>query len=501
MSILLDQPGTTPTIAEARVPDIHSAVGASRRLSCLTVYALLPLATAVFLSFLAPMFAWDTRFVDRPIVVFVVGMIMLSIAFVGFALSMKRRRAAASTHASRAVLLVFAAGLIARLILIPTAPILEDDHYRYMWDGAVTATGQNPYTYPPARFVSAPGIKELLESVALEPTPFPPGFERLATDGRSTIVRINNPHITTIYPPLAQVAFAIGQWLTPWRIEGWKQVILAAESITFLLLLGGLRAGALPMTWSALYWWNPLVLKEFASSAHMDALLMPFLAGALWMLLVNRVRFMAVLLAGAAAIKFWPLLIVPALLRCNRAAIVTGAMISVTALALVLPQLLLIGSDAGLIRYATDWQRNALAFPMILAALALIVDDPAALARLCVAAALAGLAARQWFRDVGTPKDRLAAAGTLVVLLCLLSPTGYPWYSLWIVPFAVFQPRLSWLLLMAAAPAYYLGFWFQANDSEAQWFWVAPLLSAGPAWLALISEWHVTRRGTVPTDG
>jgi hypothetical protein len=40
-------------------------------------------------------------------------------------------------------------GLFARIILIPSAPILEDDFYRYLWDGAVTANEFNPYTFSP----------------------------------------------------------------------------------------------------------------------------------------------------------------------------------------------------------------------------------------------------------------------------------------------------------------------------------------------------------------
>ena len=40
-------------------------------------------------------------------------------------------------------------GLFARLILIPSSPILEDDFYRYLWDGAVTANEFNPYVYSP----------------------------------------------------------------------------------------------------------------------------------------------------------------------------------------------------------------------------------------------------------------------------------------------------------------------------------------------------------------
>ena len=40
-------------------------------------------------------------------------------------------------------------GLFARLILIPSSPILEDDFYRYIWDGAVTASEFNPYSLSP----------------------------------------------------------------------------------------------------------------------------------------------------------------------------------------------------------------------------------------------------------------------------------------------------------------------------------------------------------------
>ncbi len=463
--------------------------------------AAFPLTTAGYLVAMAPSFAWNIRFGDRPILQFIGGMTLLSIVFVGLVLRLQRRPTASPARAGSGVALVFIAGLIARLVLLPTTPILEDDHYRYLWDGAVTAAGQNPYAYPPARFVSPPGIAALLDSLALDPTPPPPGFEQLTADGQATLVRINNPHIATIYPPPAQLAFAIGHWLTPWRIEGWKLVILAAETIAFALLLGGLRAAGLPMPWAAIYWWNPLVLKEFANSGHMDALLMPLLAGALWMLLANRLWIMAGFIACAGAVKFWPLLIAPVLMRRSRAAVVAGGMVAVIAMALLLPQLLQIGPEAGLNRYTLDWERNALAFPLLAAALGPLVSDPAGGARLIVAAVLIGLVVRRWFRAAVAPRDRLATAGTVVLLLCLLSPTGYPWYSLWLAPFAVFQPRLSWVLLMAAAPAYYLGFWFQLHASEAAWRWIAPLLSAGPAWLALIREWDVAQRVKTSADG
>lgn len=449
--------------------------------------ALIPIATALFLAVMAPRFVWEIRLGDRPIALFAIGMAIVSITFLGWALRLTSGRDR-RMRSGRALWLVFAVGLIARIMLIPSTPILEDDFYRYQWDGAVTAAGKNPFPYPPARFVTAPGIDRLLATVGLAPTPPPKGYETLARAGRETLLRVNNPHIATIYPPLAQLGFAAGHLLTPWQLTGWKIVILTAEMLTFVLLLGALRAGRLPLIWSSLYWWHPLALKEFANSAHMDALLLPFLGGALWMVIAGRTRLMALFMAGAAAVKFWPLLIVPTLLRRSRAAIVTGVMIGLLALLLVSPQLVAASANSGLSRYAADWQRNALVFPGLVAAFGLVARDAAALARLLVAGIVMGWVAWAWSRDHAAPLDRIRAASTAILLLILLGPTGYPWYALWLLPFAVVQPRLPLLVLLASAPGYYLDFWFQIRANSADWTWIAPLVSAGPVWLALVTE-------------
>ena len=44
---------------------------------------------------------------------------------------------------------IVAAGLAARLVLLLSAPILEDDYQRYLWDGAITANGKSPYAVSP----------------------------------------------------------------------------------------------------------------------------------------------------------------------------------------------------------------------------------------------------------------------------------------------------------------------------------------------------------------
>jgi len=40
-------------------------------------------------------------------------------------------------------------GIVFRAMFLGSTPIYEDDWNRYLWDGAVTAQGINPYTFPP----------------------------------------------------------------------------------------------------------------------------------------------------------------------------------------------------------------------------------------------------------------------------------------------------------------------------------------------------------------
>lgn len=42
-------------------------------------------------------------------------------------------------------------GLAMRLVWFATAPPLEDDFYRYLWDGAAVASGRSPYALSPAQ--------------------------------------------------------------------------------------------------------------------------------------------------------------------------------------------------------------------------------------------------------------------------------------------------------------------------------------------------------------
>ncbi len=60
------------------------------------------------------------------------------------------------TGAARYVLVTaLLLGGVSRLALLFSTPILETDFYRYLWDGAVTATGHDPYRISPKHALAA----------------------------------------------------------------------------------------------------------------------------------------------------------------------------------------------------------------------------------------------------------------------------------------------------------------------------------------------------------
>jgi hypothetical protein len=442
------------------------------KLNAMTVLAL---GTAA----IAPAFDWSVPLAERPILPFASGLFAASLCFVVLGL----RRTGPASRA--ALVLAFAAGLVARFLLLPSTPILEDDFYRYLWDGAVVAQGLNPYAHAPLGLAVPPEVADALAAQGLRAAPPPADYQLLLAEGRGVLGRINHPHVTTIYPPLVQAAFGLAYGLAPWSLLGWKLVVLLAELATLGLLLGALRTLGQPLDRAALYWLNPLVLTVFANSAHMDALLLPALAGAAWLTAAGRTRASAYALAIGAAVKLWPLLLIPAALPRFRS-ITTGLLAGLLALLLLLPQLVAAGNSAGLGAYAGDWQRNALAFPLIQSLAGLVSDAPERLARLLVAGAIGAAALWYWQRGRDQPEARLDAFAALTGALLLLSPTGYPWYATWLLPFAVLRPRPWSLLLVGCAPAHYLAFHLQAVGRPDLEAWLPPLLGFGPAWAALL---------------
>jgi alpha-1,6-mannosyltransferase len=190
--------------------------------------------------------------------------------------------------------LIFLVAFGARLVLIPQTPTISDDIYRYVWDGRIQASGINPYRYAP----NDPAVASFRD--------------------RAIYPGINRKPVPTIYPPVAQGVFRLIYALHPDSVAWTKLALtlldLATMAILVILLI---RAGLRPER-VLLYAWHPLLILEVGHSGHIDVVAALFIVLALWARTANRSALSGVLFAGAALVKFYALVALPALIATPR---------------------------------------------------------------------------------------------------------------------------------------------------------------------------------------
>jgi alpha-1,6-mannosyltransferase len=306
-----------------------------------------------------------------------------------------------------ALLIILASAVLFRVVLLPARSTPSDDVYRYQWDGRAQRAHLNPYLVFPN--------SEELDWLQNPDHPEPPGGET-----------------PTIYPPLSELAFRLIE-----TVPGYKRVstILDLASAVMLMLL--LAAMKRPMHRVLVYAWNPTVLISFAMSGHFDSLAIVTFLAALFFLVTNRPALSTGALALSFLSKFFPALLLLTFLKRVRLAHV-GLFVSLI-LACYVPFLnagwhLLDGAR----NYARDWVNNGSLFHLLR----------------FVAGSRAGgelIAALMMLAVIGfLAKRRAAPLWSSLVLtggVLLLSPTAYPWYFTWSIPFLCFYPSGAWLLM------------------------------------------------------
>ncbi|MEM9355038.1 MAG: glycosyltransferase 87 family protein [Pseudomonadota bacterium] len=360
---------------------------------------------------------------------------------------------------------IIAGGIILRLLMFWTVPALETDLYRYLWDGAVVAIGHNPYAYAPGG-LEASGVPQSLRDLALEA-----GYIH---------ERINQQDLRTIYPPVAQVFFAVAYLAETWSITAWRLVCLLCELTTLWLLLRLLDELGRSRLWLAIYWWNPLIIKELMNSAHMEAVLVPFLLAAVLLAVTKRNIFSCLMLALAAGIKIWPVLLLPLVLRPLLAEphrlTMAVCLTSLCLLALALPPLLAgLDQKSGFVAYAAEWRRNGALNPLMEMLLHFALSPtgfadgalPNQIARGLVAIAAATIALLVALPRIRHEGDLVQRMTWVVLAVFLLSPAQYPWYLAWILPLMVLRDPLHGVQAATVIlPIYYASFYFRGHNIE-----------------------------------
>ena len=330
-------------------------------------------------------------------------------------------------------------GLALRLIFFESQPVHENDYKRYLWDGAVTASLENPYRFSP---------KEVFDAGQLGARSVPnlTHLAFMSRDADEIAGQINSPVLTTIYPPAAQAVFALAHKIAPFKKWGLQLTFLITEILGLFILLTALKRWRQPLIWSTLYWLNPVIIFTTYNGIHMDVLLVAPILGALLSVNSNPIRA-ACLLSVAAAVKIWPLLLAPVLFRNywpQRRALYFGVAALIAALTLIslAPMLLSTGKQSGLSAYSASWTNSSFLFPGLRDLLSLLTNNSDRLARYFIATGLGGLSL--WFGFFAKTSHAQTMPFQLIMLsgaFVLLSPTGYPWYFIWFLMFLPFAAQ------------------------------------------------------------
>jgi len=318
-------------------------------------------------------------------------------------------------------------GLLFRAVLLPSDLILENDIYRYLWDGHTGVQGINPYAYAPSD----------------------PKTEGYRTEYWK---RINYPYVPTIYPPTLQWIFWLSELIYPGHVAGMKLMLLAFDVGVIFLLLSLLPKLNRPPEWCLVYAWSPLVIKEIANSGHADAVSAFLLVGVLWLIEQQRRSWSAATLAFLTLTKFFGALLLPLfhqIWRWRHFGLFAGMI-----LLLYLPFLSVeVNPFQGFMKFSSEWEFNGWIFNGARRTIKQIADLDAEradrLARLLLFASVLMVVLWQSVRVAYRKEilDLFHAVFIVIGVLLICSPVVNPWYLVWMIPLLALFPNRAWILM------------------------------------------------------
>ena len=173
-------------------------------------------------------------------------------------------------------------------------PVLSDDVYRFIWDGFITISGQNPYAVLPIDY-SGPMISGLFE-------------------------KLNSQNYFSPYPPLKQYLFAFGNLIGRdslfVNIVVLRVVLIFSSIINVFLLfwvaleLKYTKEKAVQL--SSLFALNPFIVIETVGNFHFEGIMFTLLLSGLYIYLkYKNVNLSALFFGMSVSIKLVPLIFLP----------------------------------------------------------------------------------------------------------------------------------------------------------------------------------------------
>lgn len=195
------------------------------------------------------------------------------------------------------------AGLLLRFAVFWFVPNWSDDFVRFLWDGELLKSGQNPYTLTPREWQEA-------------------NVNPDNAYGNQLFENLNSPDYYSVYPPLNQAIFWLGAkasmgfvWNGYYAI---RLILLLGEIGVFLLLWKLLAAFQLPQKQIFWYWLNPLVIMEITGNLHFEGLVLLFLLASLLAIQKQKMGLSGGFWGLAIGMKLLPMMLGPAFLAFSK---------------------------------------------------------------------------------------------------------------------------------------------------------------------------------------
>ena len=358
--------------------------------------------------------------------------------------------------------------LTGRSVTYHTFLLYDQDVWRYLWEGYVLSQGLNPYRLEPASEV----LDDLPES--------DPSREEVWSEIRD---RVSYPSIPALYPPLAQFFFALSHASFPGSVLGLKLwAVLLELTASFFVALAARKLGQAVAPVLLLFLWNPLMVKEFAGSAHFDALvvlcmsLLAYVVASGWTL-----RAYAVL-ALATLSKLIPALVIIFLSPLFLGFVLFAGVVGAGFLPFyeALPELVGTGEI-----FSQYWRFNA-GFYRILD---WIFGEASVVAYALLVTAL-GITLRIRVRGL---RDSLEGMLWLLGMAIALGPVVHAWYVTWLIPLACLNRSRTWISFSAVV---YLSFLVMLDGVERPW-----VVGVEHLTLMMIAVWdYVTKKERLDVD-
>jgi alpha-1,6-mannosyltransferase len=358
---------------------------------------------------------------------------------------------------------IISAAIIYRITLAPLMFPTTDDVFRYRWEGKLQAHGGNPYEARPADPEWAFLVDRTFPRVGLKE--FKGGY---------------GPAWEMVSHGMYRIAAAVSDNEFSQALL-FKLPAVLADLGLIAALSALLRANGNPATGVLIYAWSPLPVWEFWANGHNDSLVA--LAVVLTLIFLARGQHWRAssALGLATALKFWPAILLPALIRR-----VHPRHLSIYAALLLLfaiPYWTGVTENAQFMSgFVGGWRNNDSIFGLIL----WIADDPYR-AKYFSFALIGAITLLIAFRN----RDPVATSMWTIVSLLFISSNCHPWYLTWFLPLLAVRPSAPLLLWTAIVPLAYsvwpgwiaTGIW-EGNPST-RWFIYAPvfaMLLGRPMW-------------------